>query len=89
LQPLGHILRGGAKVGELYIVNAAGAVQRQAGDDPVLHSIEQHRIQAHFDHMRAHEHDNRFFLSPRRHDGIRQGKKIAGLELLGQMVDKI
>ena len=77
----GDILRGRAVIGELEVVDDAGAVHRHGREDAAAHEVDDQRAEADLDRMRAHaQHDRRAGAvargdgaAPRRADRGRRG----------------
>src|SRR5574341_2037433 len=60
-----HVLRGCAHVGDLEIMDDAGAVHRYGTNDASLHKINDERAEADFNRVSAHAEDDRS-ISPMR-----------------------
>jgi len=72
-----HVLAGPARERDLVVVDDAGAVERQRGDHPSLHQIDQQRAQAHLDDVRTHRQDHRASRRARRDDAIRDLEQVS------------
>ena len=72
----GHMFGSAAEVTQLKIVDGAGAVARQMGNDALLNQGDQVAAEPVFDNVRTHGQDDRASVAPRRHHALDQFVKI-------------
>ena len=83
-----HFFRRRAGQRDFEVMNEAGAVHRDRGDEPALHQIDQHRPKAGLDDVRAESpHDAAVFCLGAA-DGRHDGAKIRGSEQVGQGLEE-
>ena len=70
VNPRLHFFGGLPDHGQLNIVNNAGAIERDAVDDPAFHQIDQDRIESDLDHVCPHPDQHQAALAVCRGDGI-------------------
>lgn len=64
-----NVLAGLADISQFKIVDRARAVERDGAEDAALDEIDEHRVEAAFDRVRAHHHDDGLFVAHRRDRG--------------------
>ncbi len=88
-QDLVHVLGGAAHHGDLGVVDDAGPVQGQAGEEMPAHQVDDDGIQAHLDGVRPHAQEDLAAVSPGRHPGRRHLPQGLARQDIGEPVHEI